>query len=497
MLGAFALFMKQKFHYTQPAAVCSTCGIRKRMSAQPEQKVRAGEQQSRSALLVTTLIVGVLLGASLGPTLFLAVRYLELSGDQLFSFVVGVFATFGVCLVIAGVSALLIVPRIFSSARGTLTAMVDDLREASRAHSAGDPAKALDHFGRAVGEGAAWYSIGASRRFVAQAALGLLISFGGILGAVLLLSQNSLLREQNVMIKSQLKLLTDQNEKIDQQVKLLVDQNGKIEQQTMVADAQRRGAFLTEMFSILQDVSKSNSTDVGAIPKELVTRIVVLTSSAIPYFYLDYQGESTGKLKPIQRALSPERGQIIAALARMKVKNLSLLSKAGAQFAQADLRGTDLSGVDLTGTNLTGCDLTGANLTKANFKKAIFHHAILDRVSAEGAMFNNALIGSTSMNGSHFVSSSFDGALLSLVTIRGGDFSDASFIGAGVPSVKFEEVTISSGELPKGLPWPKSVRDGWSKKSVSQQKKTVSHEFGKIDWNEAPPPPGQPIPVPK
>ena len=97
------------------------------------------------------------------------------------------------------------------------------------------------------------------------------------MGAVLLFSQNSLLRDQNRLITEhnnkidkqlklltdqndkvdkQLELLTDQNTKIDNQLKLLSDQNTKIDQQTAVADAQKRGAFVTEMFSILQEVAK-------------------------------------------------------------------------------------------------------------------------------------------------------------------------------------------------------------------------------------------------
>jgi hypothetical protein len=284
---------------------------------------------------LTTLVVGLLLGASLGPALFLAIGRLELSGDLLLSFAIGSFLTLGICLVIAGVAALLIVPRLFASARGTLADMVNDLINASRAHARGNTDEAIQFAGRAVEEGAAWYSIGATRRFVSQAALGLLISFGGIVGAVLLFSQNTLLREQNKlvglqtellsaqnkMIGTQVDLLAQQNIKIDdrlklavkqtdmivQQLDLLKDQNRKIDQQTMVADAQKRGAFATELFAIVQEVAK-RSAGGEALPSEIVARIVVLTSSASPYMYLDFQSESEeGSPKRIAKPLSPER----------------------------------------------------------------------------------------------------------------------------------------------------------------------------------------------
>jgi hypothetical protein len=102
--------------------------------------------------------------------------------------------------------------------------------------------------------------------------------------AILLFSQNTLLREQNrlvgaqvrllraqnKMVSKQVRLLTQQNEKIDDQLRLSArqtsltrDQNRKIDQQTMVADAQKRGAFATELFAIVQDLANMKQTAEG------------------------------------------------------------------------------------------------------------------------------------------------------------------------------------------------------------------------------------------
>ncbi|MGY4627248.1 pentapeptide repeat-containing protein [Bradyrhizobium sp. USDA 4486] len=438
------------------------------MSAQLEKGVKSEEQRGRSALFLNTLIIGLLLGASLGPALFLAVKYLELSGDLLFSFVVGVFAAFGVCLAIAGVSALLIVPRIFSSARGTLAAMVDDLTKSSRAYTAGDSTKAVEHFGRAVGEGVAWYSIGATRRFVAQAALGLLISFGGVLGAVLLLSQNSLLRDQNMMIKSQ-------NEKIDKQLDLLVQQNEKIDQQTMVADSQKRGAFVSEMFTILQEVARADHTE-GKIDKPLTTRIAVLTSSAVPYLYLDFLGDP-GAPRRIPLPLSPERGQIIVALTRLKV-NLSLLAAAGARFENADLRRFDLTEADLSRINLSNSDLSGSVLEKATLKGTNLTDAVVDNVKASGANFAEAHFESTMITGSDFKSANLDGAWFNDTEIKGGNFTDASFVGAVINGLSFENTLVSTRDgLPKGLPWPQAIQNKFNAKEFRPVESVLRHKF--------------------
>lgn len=103
--------------------------------------LEAKQQSGNVTRSFTMLVVGLLLGASLGPALFLAVERLELKGDLLLSFAVGAFVTFAVGLAIAGIAAILIVPRIFAGARGTLSSMVEGLTLASRAHAEGKQSK--------------------------------------------------------------------------------------------------------------------------------------------------------------------------------------------------------------------------------------------------------------------------------------------------------------------------------------------------------------------
>jgi hypothetical protein len=129
-----------------------------------------------------------------------------------------------------------------------------------------------------------------------------------------------LLAAQNKKTDEQLKLLDDQNGMLVRQLDLLKDQNTKIDQQTMVADTQKRSAFVTELFSIVQEVAKLERSPASRLPVEIAARIIVLTSSAAPYVYLDFRSDTAdGSPKRIPKPLSPERGQILAALARMKV----------------------------------------------------------------------------------------------------------------------------------------------------------------------------------
>lgn len=450
-----------------------------------EQAAANSSRQNRTiAPNLTTLIVGLLLGAGLGPALFLTAERLELRGDQLLSFAVGVFLTLAVCLIIAGVAAVLLVPRAFASARGTLSGVVEDLVRASRAHAAGQPTEAVDHLGRAIGEGVAWYSIGATRRFVAQAALGLILSFGGIIGAVLLLSQNALLREQNGMVKSQLKLLEDQNGKIDRQLELLVDQNEKIDQQTMTTDSQKRGAFATELFSIIQAIAREGVSDGGRLSNEIVSRIVVLTSSAEPYFYLKFSPDppSTdadkirGAQKLIPDPLSPERGQIILALVRMKV-DLKLLSKAGAQFDSADLQGAQLNDVDLSGLSLRNCNFRFATLQKATFNGTNLDNAVFIGAQIEGAEFksahakdadfSNSRMSRVAFIDSNLFRSKFEWVLGKDVKFANTEIGASDFAEAHFEDLSFREVSVTMS-LPGGIPWKEEILNAYSQWNVTK-----------------------------
>jgi hypothetical protein len=416
-----------------------------RMSAQLDHGIQTPPPQSGTTQQITTLIVGLLLGVGLGLGVFLAAGGLEWSGDLLLSFVVGAFLAFSLSLAVSGFLAVLIVPRFFASASGTLTGMVDDLTRASQAYAVGDSAKALSHMGRAAEEGVAWYSIGATKRFVVHAALGLLVTFGSITGAVLLLSQNSLLREQNK----------------------------KIDLQTAVTDAQKRGAFASELFAIVQDVAKLEGQQRRTLPEPLMARILVLMSSAKPYLFLEFP--SSGAPQRIRRPLSPERGQMLTALARLNV-NLSTLITAGVEFDGADLRQADLQGVDLSKANLSGSNLSGANLRGAKLVGAQLINVEFDKVHADSANFSEAALINTYIREAHLRSAIFDRATLSWVVIENTWLDYATFNDTRMLSVKFARAGILKSDLPAGLPWPKSIVDSFARRTEGAAF-TIEHEL--------------------
>lgn len=423
---------------------------------------------------IATLVVGLLMGACLGPGVFMLLAYFEPKGETLLSIAVGALVAFAISLVLATVVTLVILPRLLSNVRGTLTAVVEDLTLASRAHAQGQPDAALVHFGMAAQEGAAWYSANNARQFAMKAALGLLISFGGIVGAVLLLRQNSLLQVQN-------SLLSDQNKKIDKQLDLLIDQNEKLDKQTDVADAQKRGAFVTELFSIVQEVANhvgTNGVGNGQLPLPLATRIAVLTQSATPYRYLNQRDD---KRRSIPVALSPERGQLAVALTRMKI-SLAALSRQGAFFTHSDLRGFDLTSADFSGTHLENCDFSFSQLSGVNFKNAILEWAIFNDVVGENVSFKDAIFLEMKIERARFYRANFDGASISGLTIKDSELSLSSFESAEWSKLAFENVRIEKNnerltkpsELPKGIPWSPELEKEFT---VAKERATAGNRY--------------------
>ncbi len=128
--------------------------------------------------------------------------------------------------------------RIIGRAAGTLEQIVAEATKAAEAAARRDAPTAVSHAGQAAQEAVGWYAQGAAKRFAVQAALGLFVAFGGLVGTTLLFRQTLLLVEQIRKIDTQMMLLRKQNEKLDAQTGLLSEQNTKIDLQTVTVEAQ-------------------------------------------------------------------------------------------------------------------------------------------------------------------------------------------------------------------------------------------------------------------
>ncbi len=266
----------------------------------------------------------------------------------------------------------------------------------------------------------AWYSWMSFRRWIVLIFNTLFISFGGLLGTVLIYNQN--------------KLLTQQND-------LLGVQNFRLEQQTHLQEADRRGSLIFLMGNLLDAMDKELKSDVGQpgvrdLSPQVVGRVIALSKSLRPYRYLD--GDSL-----IARELSPERGQLLIALVASQVDNSTLLRIfQAADFTYADMKGAVLSGEYLGGINLFAADLSGAVLDETNFTNANLSNANLS-----GAIFARAKMTAARLRESNLENAYFESADLREANFYGAYMRGAKLNGADLRNTRFAKTNLNHADL--------------------------------------------------
>lgn len=354
---------------------------------------------------------------------------------------------------IAAISIFIVAPlvafilwRFFRNAIGTLNQIVTEVFAAVLAQKNGDTAACFRHLQLAGQEGFAWYAPIATRRWMLQAALGLLIALAGLFGTVLVFRQTLLMKEQNAKLIEQTGLLRDQNEKLDIQ--------------TVVAEtAQRRAMLAPELFLILQAISRNDRELLSSI------RIETFSQSATPYFSMEVIDQSGARVLALSKQQkSSERGQLLVALASAK---LSIPSRAVFSFAE-------LSSARMSDSDLDNAQLSNAYLDSAHLESTTLRNAVLFRTSFRGAEMKNADLSGAQLYSNDFFRADLTGA--KLVGLRGpkplgsneiyADFGNATLIDADFSNTTFSEDTEWNyaavgrpqldGALPIGFP------KGWS-----------------------------------
>lgn len=329
-----------------------------------------------------------------------------------------------------------IMPRLINWVRAELGHAVEDAVAVHNTLAEGNLKAALGHVWSGSSKAAVWYSSFLERKITTQLTLGLVIAFGGLVGTVLLFRQTVLLGEQN--------------QKLQEQTALLRDQNTKLDLQTVTAEAQRRAGLLAELFSIVQEVARirdqinkqldvrppneASEPEMEAVrlPPGLVARIVAFTRTATQYWTAEVPGhrnwsdgfvertiqgaiERVSKVRGLtpvptpvlmprlaERPRSPERGQLLLSLVAADV-DIGTLTRAGATFADADLRNAVLTGANLQGADLKGADLRDAYLIGANLRETKLYSANLQRAVLVGADLRQLKVFANDLDGAYLL----------------------------------------------------------------------------------------------
>jgi len=254
-------------------------------------------------------------------------------------------------------------------------------------------------------------------------------------------------------------------------------QHSMIQEQGAVIDSIRSANIGARMDNVLENAAnelKNNSSD--TLSAATIVQVADLSYSFKPYQY--NKGDSLSRKK-----LSPERGQLLLALATMKIDSGSFAKlKRNTTFSGADLRGANLKGADLSGidlkdadlsradlsganlsqadlrsVNFWGANLSGANLSKANVRRSDLSWAVISNADLHKAFLNsgnltNAQLINADLRGVDFDWSTLDGVMFNGANITGGDLhgtsmKKANFINANLTEVDLKGVDLSHAIL--------------------------------------------------
>lgn len=393
-----------------------------------------------------------------------------------------------------------------------MAAPLADVAKYAAAQRLGDATDAARNFAEMVLARYAWLT---TRRWIVGSITGMLAAIAALAGSTLLFQQNKLLSDQSVLI-------VDQTRRID-------DQNFLLETQIALAEAERSALIGPEILNIADDIGRETAKlrqdpvlegnyALQDLSPGLRNRIVGLTNLARPYRYLvageidprDQMAvlqkalarrpetlndtsiiESTAdeaKIKLIEQALSPERGQILAILLGSGIRDTELLSFRGADFTFAELRmktlgltsykhaimsfanfsdmglvqmkfgAAELYHTNFSGTIINSCDfggiaaadieppfvsspglpylntgLTGANFQSATIINSNFDHALglvldFENAALYNSTFNASLLGGAIFKDAILLNVSFAGASLQSIDLQNAIVFEPDFL---------------------------------------------------------------------
>jgi uncharacterized protein YjbI with pentapeptide repeats len=445
-------------------------------AGQERQAVKPPSQSFSLVQMLTILVVGLVAGAA--STWMLTLGSLDRATPWVDIFIGWVLPSLG----FAGVMLVLLVPltwwgikHLLGRALGTLEQIFEEVAAAAENVTEGNSSAAKSHAKQAVREVLAWYAPIASRRWVVQTSLALLVGFGGLIGTamlfrqtVLLGKQNEKLGEQTDLLRRQNDLLGSQNAKLDEQTDLFEDQNAKLDLQTVTAEAQRRAALVTELSAILQAISLINEETTGTTPSQRITeqvprglkaRIVALSRAATPYRIIEVPDDPTdGGVIPkphlADRPRSPERGQLLTGLV---LSGVDISSLEGVSFASADAREAILPNAKLAKTNLSRAYLSRTYLIDANLYATNLEGADLRGAHLVNANLFTAHLRSAKMSGAYLINANLSRADLEDVNVRGSYLSGANLKGVNLRGTDLSEARLAGYRSPVDDPSPVDV----------------------------------------
>jgi uncharacterized protein YjbI with pentapeptide repeats len=176
----------------------------------------------------------------------------------------------------------------------------------------------------------------------------------------------------------------------------------------------------TLLDQVNEELSKSNTR---TLSDQTVQRIADLSLSFKPYKMI--------KTGSFEKAYSPERGQLLINLFKMKIANSSLkkirrlVTFKSAFLENAHLENLDLSGIDLNRAYLHGAILNNTNLDSASLVESIFINSELQNSSLRYANLKRVKMDRANMPNSDLSNATLEGVTAMSCNMRSVNLSGA------------------------------------------------------------------------
>lgn len=262
-----------------------------------------------------------------------------------------------------------------------------------------------------------------SRRFILNLFVSIILGLFGFVGTILLLQQN----------------------------KLLVKQNDLVKEQSYLAEASRRSSLVFLMSNIMDKVDeelKGSSDSLYHSSRNLsqitIGRLAALSQSMKPINYLKADAI-------INKALSPERGQLLISIANSQFDTIGTYQKiyTSCNFERSDLESAELrsmflKGVRLKNGNLKGADLSRSELRSAYLLEADLSEAIILDANLRHAHLARANLSQAKLFGSSLLYANLSGANLQEAFLLETNLKGADLRGADLRGADLEGAIVGS-----------------------------------------------------
>ncbi|MFK7770867.1 MAG: pentapeptide repeat-containing protein [Saprospiraceae bacterium] len=202
--------------------------------------------------------------------------------------------------------------------------------------------------------------------------------------------------------------------------------------------------LMNNLFDKIEEELKSNANRM--LSDEMIERIAALNYSFKPYSYFDGEKFSGKKW-------SPERGQLLLSLAKMKMDSTSFSQlKSKTSFLGADLKNVDLAGADLSNANLQEANFDDANLTGVNLSNAILERASLQKTNLQKANLQKVNFKDADLNWADFHlaklnQATFNGANLANAKLRNVDLTEADLSWANLKNTFLNGANLTKAKI--------------------------------------------------